>query len=222
MPLDPTTLAELRGLLERVGPYLLTVCDSLHDGACGLDPDGSPVVDMSIEHREADEDGKQLWRDRTALIVGVYNAAPDLLAAAERLGEVEAERDAMREASDFREGALGDTVNEFIDKLKACEAERDEAQKQVRADDYRARGTLAWAGTFDVDGRSPQHSVDAVCARAEAAAEREARAVQMVTDLLLSADCSWEEYGGGHDWREACRRAREFLAQAGKSGGGGG
>jgi hypothetical protein len=38
-------------------------------------------------------------------------------------------------------------------------------------------------------------------------------------DLLLSADCTWESIGGGHDWREACDRARAALALH-RSGGG--
>jgi hypothetical protein len=38
-------------------------------------------------------------------------------------------------------------------------------------------------------------------------------------DLLLSADCAWESIGGGHDWREACDRARSALALY-RSGGG--
>jgi hypothetical protein len=38
-------------------------------------------------------------------------------------------------------------------------------------------------------------------------------------DLLLSADCTWESNNGGHDWREACDRARSALALH-RSGGG--
>ena len=29
--------------------------------------------------------------------------------------------------------------------------------------------------------------------------------------LLLSADCTWEERGEGHDWPEACQVARKAL-----------
>lgn len=34
---------------------------------------------------------------------------------------------------------------------------------------------------------------------------------QVITDLLGSADCAWEDTGGGHDWREAVAAARAAL-----------
>jgi hypothetical protein len=36
---------------------------------------------------------------------------------------------------------------------------------------------------------------------------------QALVDLLGSADCSWEEQGGGHDWPEACEEARAAWAE---------
>jgi hypothetical protein len=38
------------------------------------------------------------------------------------------------------------------------------------------------------------------------------RLTEALRGLLLSADCSWEEQGGGHDWPEACEEARAALA----------
>lgn len=32
--------------------------------------------------------------------------------------------------------------------------------------------------------------------------------------LLLSADASWEDNRGGHDWPEACEAARTAIAKA--------
>lgn len=34
---------------------------------------------------------------------------------------------------------------------------------------------------------------------------------QVVRDLLLSADAAWEQRGEGHDWAEACKRARKAV-----------
>ena len=35
---------------------------------------------------------------------------------------------------------------------------------------------------------------------------------ETIRDLLLSADCTWEERKEGHDWAEACVAARRALA----------
>lgn len=32
-----------------------------------------------------------------------------------------------------------------------------------------------------------------------------------VRDLLISADATWEDHNIGHDWPEACKRARRLL-----------
>jgi hypothetical protein len=39
---------------------------------------------------------------------------------------------------------------------------------------------------------------------------------QVITDLLASADCTWEERGLGHDWAEAVAGARAALAGGGE------
>ena len=44
-----------------------------------------------------------------------------------------------------------------------------------------------------------------------AANRREGALIQTIKDLLMSADCSWEERNEGHDWLEACRAARKAL-----------
>jgi len=31
--------------------------------------------------------------------------------------------------------------------------------------------------------------------------------------MLLSADCSWESGGAGHDWPETCEAARRVLRE---------
>jgi hypothetical protein len=49
--------------------------------------------------------------------------------------------------------------------------------------------------------------------------ERVATLEEALRDLLVSADCTWESHNGGHDWREACDRARSALALY-RSGGG--
>lgn len=35
--------------------------------------------------------------------------------------------------------------------------------------------------------------------------------MEMISDLLLAADASWEERNEGHDWAETCRRARTVV-----------
>jgi len=42
-------------------------------------------------------------------------------------------------------------------------------------------------------------------------AERVRKLEAALRGLLLSADCSWEERGEGHDWQEACEAARKLL-----------
>jgi len=37
---------------------------------------------------------------------------------------------------------------------------------------------------------------------------------QVIKDLLMSADCTWEERNEGHDWPEACDQARKALGGA--------
>jgi hypothetical protein len=41
---------------------------------------------------------------------------------------------------------------------------------------------------------------------------REARIEQALRNLLMSADCTWEQRRLGHDWAEACESARAALA----------
>lgn len=52
------------------------------------------------------------------------------------------------------------------------------------------------------------------CKLKAADAERDAL-VKALEGLLLSADASWEEQRAGHDWPEACARARALLARSG-------
>lgn len=43
------------------------------------------------------------------------------------------------------------------------------------------------------------------------AEERAGKLEQIVRDLLASADSSWEEHRGGHDWADTVERARRAL-----------
>jgi hypothetical protein len=44
--------------------------------------------------------------------------------------------------------------------------------------------------------------------------QENARLRDTIRDLLLSADCTWEEKNEGHDWATACEMARKALKEA--------
>lgn len=61
------------------------------------------------------------------------------------------------------------------------------------------------------------HLKDAVLRVAKAWVKRHdevAKLRSVIRELLLSADCTWEENSEGHDWPEACTAAREALKEA--------
>lgn len=44
-------------------------------------------------------------------------------------------------------------------------------------------------------------------------AERLVQAERLLRNMLLSADASWEYPASGHDWPDACAKARAFLSE---------
>ncbi len=93
-----------------------------------------------------------------------------------------------------------------VDLLRACNEAMREPMRKLR--DL----TGMWAHGEDAVVDQVVAEVERLRERATAAEAREARLKQALRDLLMSADCTWEERREGHDWAEACEAARAALA----------
>lgn len=84
-------------------------------------------------------------------------------------------------------------------KLAALEAERDEWRRVASAQ----------AGLHD----AAETALEGVLEERDRLRERLVEAKTVVSHLMLSADANWELKRIGHDWADACEKARAFLAQ---------
>lgn len=106
-------------------------------------------------------------------------------------------------------------VDEFIriatplleSALRAAESAL--AEMTARADE----AERSWAQRYDDAVQPLQRRAHDYIVRAEKAEAEVARLSAALRGMLLSADADWERLPcGGHDWPEACRRARALLA----------
>ena len=66
-----------------------------------------------------------------------------------------------------------------------------------------------WSGETELISREKSRKMLVVSGKE--LVERVEKLEETLELMLLSADCSWEERGEGHDWREACQFARKVL-----------
>jgi hypothetical protein len=184
---DSKRIKTLRELDEIFKLYPLPWTDCADDQDCCGD----------LKDATGDVLGELFYANVGKIIVGAVNALPALLNAAEyveqykqQLIEAQAEIDAWC----ILTGRLTGNHEQCLGMMIQLQVLAD----LLTEDDSRNAGREGWKADL------------------AAAQKREKRLRRMIRDLLLSADCTWEERNEGHDWAEMCQAARKLLEGSGE------
>jgi hypothetical protein len=188
--------------------------DHDHDGNCDRHPPGT-VAKLQAELAACREE-----RDQLSALYAPF--APMALA------DAEAALDAI-DAEKITDEQAGHSVKYATDPAYRAECLKERYQEMFRI----ARGLREGANKLQAERDAAVAERDTLtelviafrnqirneCLRAEAAEsqltafrEQREKVVGVVRNLLESADASWEENNGGHDWPDACKAARELLS----------